>query len=85
MQWTTDLVDDWEEVPADPPTADGAAVEMNWAEDGFVLAPETGDDESVPQDEAVFSTVACKVGNDTADRERSDAPEPTGSAESPEL
>jgi len=84
MQWTTELADDWEEVPADPPTVDDAAVEMNWVEDGFVLCPET-DDESVLQTQTVFSTVACKVGNDTADRERSAVPEPTESVDSPEL
>lgn len=82
MQWTTGLADDWDDVAADPPTGDGAALEMNWVDEGFVLGPKTGDDEPISHAEAVFSTVACKVGNDTADRGPS---KPVESAESPEL
>jgi hypothetical protein len=70
MQWTTELADDWDDVAADPPAVDGAVLEMNWVDEGFVLARETGDEEPLPKAEAVFSTVACKVGNDTADRPR---------------
>jgi len=69
MQWTDDAADDWDEVSADPPRVDREAVELVWTDDGFVLAPEAIEDAEEKQANAVYSTVACKVGNDPAARE----------------
>lgn len=81
MKWSDDVADDWDEASADPPRVDREAVEMTWTDDGFVLVPEGIEDGSQKRAAAVFSTVACKVGNDPADRdfgprrERPDSPE----------
>lgn len=69
MQWTDDVADDWDEVTADPPRVDREPVEMTWVDDGFVLAPAGVENRETKQANAVFSTVACKVGNEPADRD----------------
>lgn len=69
MQWTDDAAEDWEEASADPPRVDREAVEMVWTDDGFVLAPEAIEDAEEKQANALFSTVACKVCNEPAERD----------------
>lgn len=81
MQWTTELADGWDDVPADPPTVTGAPLEMNWVGEGFVLCRKSEEREPHRREQAVFSTVACKVENDTADRERTWGPETAESLE----
>ena len=68
MKWTDDAAADWDEAAADPPRDDSESMEMRWTDDGFVLAPENATDEE-KRANAVFSTVACKVGNDPSDRD----------------
>lgn len=82
MQWTDDVADDWDEASADPPRVDRESVEMVWTDDGFVLAPEAIETAERKQANAVFSTVACKVGNEPADRDIGPRRAP---AESPEV
>lgn len=80
MQWT-DVADDWEEAPADPPRVDRESVAIVWTDDGFVLAPEAIEDPERKRANALFSTVACKVGNEPADRVIGPQPAPADSAE----
>ena len=68
MKWTDNAAADWDEAAADPPRAGADPAAMTWTADGFVLAPADADIEE-KRANAVFSTVACKVGNDPADRE----------------
>ncbi|GAB7094274.1 hypothetical protein JCM30237_14260 [Halolamina litorea] len=81
MQWTDDAADDWEEAGANPPHVDRESVEMTWTDDGFVLAPDGIEDTEEKRANALFSTVACKVGNDTADRDFGPQRERSGSPE----
>jgi hypothetical protein len=67
MKWTDDVAADWDEAAADPPRTGAESAEMTWTDDGFVLALEAAEGEE-KRANAVFSTVACKVGNDPADR-----------------
>lgn len=93
MKWTRELAEDWDDVPADPPRPTRDEVEMKWVEDGFVLTPDAAEGETARRATSIFSTVACKVGNNPADRERElpEAPDPLAESqsrdapESPEL
>ena len=76
MKWTDALADDWDDVPADPPRLNRDEIEMEWVEDGFVLTPEAAAGTAARRATSLFSTVACKVGNVTADRDR-ELPAPT--------
>lgn len=81
MQWTTELADNWDDAPANPPTVPGARLEMNWVGEGFVLCRASEAGEPLSREYALFSTVACKVENDTTDQVRTEGRE---TAESPE-
>lgn len=80
MKWTDELAEDWDDVPADPPRVARDEVAIRWTDDGFVLAPvATGGDSR--EAASLRSTVACKVGNDPADRDRGPV-EPSAETES---
>lgn len=80
MKWTDDAAADWDDAAADPPRTESDPAEITWTDDGFVLAPADADDEA-KRANAVFSTVACKVGNDPADRDHGPRRPPRNSPE----
>lgn len=77
MQWSEDLPEEWDDAPSDPPRVTEGEVEMTWTEDGFVLTPTAAEGKLAIKATSLFSTVACKVGDDAADRgDGGDQPQP---------
>lgn len=65
MKWSTDLPEEWDEAPSDPPSHDADPTELVAVTGGYLLKRRNAIERGETTAHGLFSTVAVEVGGES--------------------